>query len=85
MKVYWWQGGVFFHPESDYDCDALLALTRDVLPVFFKGSEVISMTGLDEKAIDDNWIHNEDSVWRKEVVKEAAKLAAKKAATQNQA
>lgn len=33
-----------------------------MLPVFFKGSEVIHMKDLDEDKIDDNWISKEEVI-----------------------
>ena len=30
MRVYWWQGGVHLHPESDEDHKALQVMTRNL-------------------------------------------------------
>ena len=39
MKVYWWQGGVHFHPESDEEHEALQVLTD----VIFRDLKVVSL------------------------------------------
>ena len=45
MRIFWWQGGVHIHPETDEESDALLVITKSLESAQFNDGIPSSPTG----------------------------------------